>query len=242
MTPISGLGGKIKDSLRERFRREIFSSRIRAAVGYVSQLSRAQVAFFSAFLCILLVAASLRIMPLRWGFFLSEFDPYFQYRIADYVARNGYAAWFRWHDNMSWYPYGRDVYTSAFPALGFTAATLFTFLRIMGLDVAMIDVCIIFPVVMGVLTVVAIYLLGKDLWGKSVGLLSALFLAINGSHISRTSLGFFDDETIGVFSMILIFLLYMRAISPQRTTKSALGYGIVSVSYTHLTLPTNREV
>ena len=228
MSPISGLGGKIKDSLRERFRREIFSSRIRAAVGYVSQLSRAQVAFFSAFVCILLVAASLRIMPLRWGFFLSEFDPYFQYRIADYVAKNGYAAWFRWHDNMSWYPYGRDVYTSAFPALGFTAAALFTFLRIMGLDVAMIDVCIIFPVVMGVLTVVAIYLLGKDLWGKSVGLLSALFLAINGSHISRTSLGFFDDETIGVFSMILIFLLYMRAISPQRTTKSALGYGIIS--------------
>lgn len=228
MPPISDFGAKIKDSLRERFRREIFSSRIRTAIGYASQLSKAQVALFSAFVCILLVATSLRIMPLRWGFFLSEFDPYFQYRIADYVVKNGYAAWFRWHDNMSWFPYGRDVYTSAFPALGFTAAGVYTFLRIMGLNVTVMDVCIIFPVVMGVLTIVAIYLLGKDLWGRSVGLFAALFLAINGSHISRTSLGFFDDETIGVFSMILIFLLYLRAMSPQRTTKSALGHGIVS--------------
>jgi len=228
MPIVGGLSGKIKDSLRERFRREIFTSRIRAAIGYASEISRAQVALFSAFLCILTVAALLRIMPLRWGFFLSEFDPYFQYRITDYVVKNGYAAWFRWHDDMSWYPFGRDVYTSAFPALGFTAAGLFTFLRIMGLDFSVMEVCIVFPVIMGVFTVAAVYLLGKDLWSRSVGLFAALFLAINGSHISRTSLGFFDDETIGVFSMILIFLLYLRAISPQRATRSALVYGIMS--------------
>jgi len=228
MSIVGGLGRKIKDFLRERVRREIFTSRIQAAIGYASEISRAQVALFGAFLCILIVAALLRIMPLRWGFFLSEFDPYFQYRITDYVVKNGYAAWFRWHDDMSWYPFGRDVYTSAFPALGFTAAGLFTFLRIMGLDVTVIEVCIVFPVVMGLFTIVAIYLLGKDLWGRSVGLFAALFLAINGSHISRTSLGFFDDETTGVFSMILIFLLYLRAISPQRATKSALVYGVMS--------------
>jgi len=228
MPLLSHVGGKIKDFIKDRFRREIFSSRIRAAMGYVSEISRAQVALFGAFLCIVSVAALLRMMPLRWGFFLSEFDPYFQYRIADYVARNGYAAWFRWHDNMSWYPFGREVYTSAFPALGFTAAALFSFLRIMGLDVTVMQVCTVFPVIMGVLTVAVIYLLGNDLWSRSVGLFAGLFLAINGSHISRTSLGFFDDETIGIFSMILIFLLYLRAISPQRTMKSALVYGIMS--------------
>jgi len=228
MPLVSGIGGTIKDFLRERFRREVFSSRIRAAIGYLSEMSRAQVALFAAFLCILSVATLLRILPLRWGFFLSEFDPYFQYRIADYVVKNGYAAWFRWHDNMSWYPYGRDVYMSAFPALGFTAASFFTFLKAMGATVTLMDVCVVFPVIMGLLTVVAIYLFGKDLWSRSVGLFAALFLAINGSHISRTSLGFFDDETIGVFSMILIFLLYLRAISPQRTLKSSLTYGILS--------------
>jgi dolichyl-diphosphooligosaccharide--protein glycosyltransferase len=228
MPVIGGLSGKIKDFLRESFRREIFTSRIKAAIGYVSEMSKAQVFLFGAFLCVLVIAVLLRIMPLRWGFFLSEFDPYFQYRITEYVVKNGYAAWFNWHDNMSWYPFGRDVYTSAFPALGFTAAALFTFLRIMGLNVTVMEVCVVFPVIMGVLTVVMIYLFGKDLWGKGVGLFAALFLAINVSHISRTSLGFFDDETIGVFSMILIFILYLRAISPRRSVKSALVYGVSS--------------
>jgi len=226
--PLSGVGGKVKDFISDRFRREVFVSRINATIGYVSEMSRTQIVLFGAFLCILTVAAVLRMLPLRWGFFLSEFDPYFQYRIADYVVKNGYAAWFHWHDNMSWYPFGRDVFTSAFPALGFTAAALYNFLRIMGLNVTVMQVCIVFPVIMGVLTVVAIFMLGKDLWSRSVGLFAALFLAINGSHISRTSLGFFDDETIGVFSMVMIFLLYLRAISPQRSMKSTLTYGILS--------------
>jgi len=228
MPLVSGIGGRIKDSIRDRLRREIVVSRIRRAVGYVSEVSRAQVVGFTAFAFIICVAALLRLMPLRWGFFLSEFDPYFQYRIADYAVKNGYAAWFKWHDNMSWYPFGRDVYTSAFPALGFTAAAFFQVLRMMGLDVTLMQVCIVFPVIMGVLTIVMVYLLGKDLWSRSVGLFASLFVAISGAHISRTSLGFFDDETIGIFSMILIFLLYLRAISPHRTMRSTLAYGIMT--------------
>jgi len=218
----------IRDFVSDKFRRELFSSRIHTAIGYLSGLSKARVAFLGAFVSILAIATLLRLLPLRWGFFLSEFDPYFQYRMTEYVVRNGYAAWFSWHDNMSWYPFGRDVYTSAFPALAFTAAAFFNFLKIMGIDVTIIAACIVFPVIMGVLTIVAVYLLGKDLWSGSVGLFAALFLAINGAHISRTSLGFFDDETIGVLSMILIFLAYLRAISPQRTNRSALAYGVLS--------------
>jgi dolichyl-diphosphooligosaccharide--protein glycosyltransferase len=228
MPLVSDLGGKIKDSIRDRLRREVVVSRIQAAVRYFSELSKAQVAGVTAFVFIVCVAALLRLMPLRWGFFLSEFDPYFQYRIADYVVKNGYAAWFKWHDNMSWYPFGRDVYTSAFPALGFTAAVVFQVLGMMGLEVTLMQVCIVFPVVMGVLTVVMVYALGRDLWSRSVGLFASLFMAISGAHISRTSLGFFDDETIGIFSMILVFLLYLRAISPHRTMRSSIAYGIVS--------------
>jgi dolichyl-diphosphooligosaccharide--protein glycosyltransferase len=223
----SGIGGKIKDFFSDTFRREVFSSKIKAAIGYISGMSKAQILLFGSFLCILVVAVLARILPLRWGFFLTEFDPYFQYRIADYVTKNGYAAWFRWHDDMSWYPFGRTVYTTAFPALGFTAAALYSFLRLMGLNVTVLQVCIVFPVVWGVLTVAATYQLGKDVWSRTAGLFAALFLALNGSHISRTSLGFFDDETIGVLTMVVVFLLYLRAISSQRTMKSTLAYGVM---------------
>ncbi len=223
----SGIGGRVKDFISDTFRREVFVSKIKAAIGYISGMSKANILLFGSFLCILLVTALVRLLPLRWGFFLTEFDPHFQYRIADYVARNGYAAFFRWHDDMSWYPFGRTVYMTAFPALGFTAAALYSFLRLMGLNVTVLQVCIVFPVVWGVLTVIAMYQLGKDTWSRTAGLFAALFLALDGSHISRTSLGFFDDETIGVLTMVVIFLLYLRAISPQRTAKSALTYGVM---------------
>ncbi len=150
--------------------------------------------------------------------------------MAEYVTKNGYLAWFSWHDNMSWYPQGRDPVTTAFPALSFTAAALHGFLRAVGFDVTIFQVCVIFPVMMGVLTCLAIFALGKEVWSKSAGLFAALFMAINGSHIGRTSLGFFDDETIGVFSMIVIFWAYLRAISPQRSMKSCVFHSVLAGS------------
>ncbi len=63
-------------------------------------------------------------MPLRWGDYLNEYDPFFWYRISEYIAKNGYAAYFTWHDTLSWYPQGRDIALSSYPGNPFSAVFL----------------------------------------------------------------------------------------------------------------------
>jgi dolichyl-diphosphooligosaccharide--protein glycosyltransferase len=72
------------------------------------------------------------------------------------------------------------------------------------------------------------FFLGRDVGGKTVGLFSTLFLALNPSYITRTSLGFFDDETVGIFAMVLFVYFFLRALDKEREPNSALKYAVAS--------------
>src|SRR3712207_8646541 len=52
---------------------------------------------------------------------LNEFDPFFDYRATQYIVDNGIEAYFKWHDNMSWYPDGRDIPSTSQSGLHLTA-------------------------------------------------------------------------------------------------------------------------
>lgn len=182
-------------------------------------------------LCIAAVAAAaalLRSLPLRWGMYLSEFDPYLQYRLTEHVVSNGFASFFSWHDDLSWYPWGRDMTTQSYPGLAFTAAILYRFLQSIGIQMSLLQLCVIFPIILGTATCVVLYIFSKDLWGRGVGIFSALFLAFSSSHVFRTAAGFFDDETIGIFAMLLSFHFYLRAISPERSLRSSIICSLLS--------------
>jgi dolichyl-diphosphooligosaccharide--protein glycosyltransferase len=168
-----------------------------------------------------------RLLPIRWGFYLSEFDPYFQYRSAEYIVENGFFAWGSWHDPMRWYPYGAAA-THFFPGLPATAAFFYLITNALGFPISLFELSVLFPVIMGTLTCLVMYFLGKDIGGKEVGLFSSFFLALNASHIGRTSLGFFDDETVGIFSILLFFFLFLRSIETKRSLKSTLVYAITA--------------
>ena len=58
-----------------------------------------------AFSCALIM----RFYPIKYGYYLNEFDPYFDYRATKFIVDNGLNAYWQWHDTMSWYPEGRDV-------------------------------------------------------------------------------------------------------------------------------------
>jgi dolichyl-diphosphooligosaccharide--protein glycosyltransferase len=81
---------------------------------------------------------------------------------------------------------------------------------------------------MGALTCLVIYFLGKDIGGKKVGVFSAFFLSLNSSYVSRTSLGFFDDETIGIFGILLFILFFLRSIEPKGTLRTNLFYSVAA--------------
>ena len=182
----------------------------------------------SLLLMILFIAFAVRLLPIRWGEYLAEYDTYFQLRMATYMVENGIPAWFSWFDPMTWYPNGRFMGSSAYPGLGLAAALIYWGLGFLGVKASLLTIALVFPVVMGTLTCLVVYYLGKDIGGKGVGLFSGLFLALNSSFISRTALGFFDDETIGIPGMALAFLCFLRSIELDKPLKNRLAYSIIA--------------
>jgi dolichyl-diphosphooligosaccharide--protein glycosyltransferase len=201
------------------------------------KISHNSVITFSALLLILFIAFTVRIFPMRWEIqtgtmHLSEFDPYYQYSLAKYEVEHGLLSPYwpnQWIDKQRWYPDGQNMAIS-YPALPMTAALFYDIVSFLGVNIDLMSFCALFPVIMGTLTCLIIYFLGKDIGGRSVGLFASLFLALSASYIQRTSLGFFDDETIGILTLILFSLLFLRAIEEDRPVGSAVKYAIGSAA------------
>ncbi|MCS6784138.1 MAG: hypothetical protein NZ581_02945 [Candidatus Caldarchaeum sp.] len=182
-------------------------------------------------LFILAIAFFLRVLPLRWGIALSEFDPWVQYKEAMFIIERGWAGFwefFNWHDNMSWYPWGRDMGRTAFPGIPFAMAFVYFLLASFGLKPDTLELASALPVVYGVLTVVAVYFLGKKVGGSVTGLAAALFMAISTAHIGRTHLGWFDDESLSLPLMLTGYVFYLTAISQKRTMKGTVAYAFLA--------------
>src|SRR6476660_674429 len=95
----------------------------------------------------------MRSYPVKYGFYLNEFDPYFDYRATKFIIDNGLDAYWNWHDTMSWYPEGRDIARSSQSGLHITTAVLYL---VFGGGSDLLDFTIVFPAVIGSLTVVAV--------------------------------------------------------------------------------------
>jgi len=200
--------------------------RVRVAHSLLIELSLLFIALFMAFI--------IRMLPIYWGSYLSEFDPYFQFRLTNHMVENGLFTWTTtWNtpgdprDYQGWYPYGRDM-SCALPGLPFTAAVSYIIISALGIKISLLDYCVIFPAIMGALSCLVIYFLGRDFGGKEVALFSSLFLALNASHIGRTSLGWFDDETVGIFGFLLFFFFFLRSIERERPLRNGLIYSIAA--------------
>jgi dolichyl-diphosphooligosaccharide--protein glycosyltransferase len=228
MSAMSGSIKRIGKALGRFAPKGALGAGLRSIARSISEAPRSDVLVALSLAVIMASSAALRLLPLRWGAYLSEFDPYLQYRIADHLVKNGYSSYFSWHDPMSWYPWGRDIFSTSYPGLSFSAAVFYRFLLSLGIDPGLYRTVVFFPALMGALSSLAIYFLGKALWGRSVGLMSALFLAFNSAYISRTSLGFFDDESVGIFAAIIMFTFFVRAISPERSLRSAMIYSLMA--------------
>jgi len=177
---------------------------------------------------ILLIAFAIRLLPIRWGFHLSEFDPFSHYSSAEHIVKNGFSSWFTWHDYQRWYPFGVQVSKAYFPGVSFTAAFFYKILQILAVPISLYEFAVIFPPIMAALTCLVMYFWSRDTWGKTVGLFSAMFLALNNSYIGRTALGWFDDEAIGIFAIVLFAFLFLRSLDEQRAWNSTVKYAVAS--------------
>jgi dolichyl-diphosphooligosaccharide--protein glycosyltransferase len=198
--------------------------------GFLSnmRLSRAAAIQIAALGVILAVAIILRIMPLRWGDYFNEYDPFFWYRISEYIVNNGYTQYLTWHDTLSWYPQGRDIANTIYPGNPFSAVVLYQLLNTIQIKVSIFSVAMYFPVFMAVIVCILTYFFGKDFGGKAVGIFAALFMAISPSYLSRTVAGFFDTENIGIFGMIATPFFFLRSIRKENTIQMSSFYAVIS--------------
>jgi len=147
-----------------------------------------------------------------YGFQLNEFDPFFNYRATQYLLDHGINAYVHWHDDMSWYPNGRNVYSTSQVPLHFTDAF---FYKIFGAGSSLYDFTIIFPVVFGSLTAIIVFALVRVMGGTTAGLFASLFFAISPPIIVRGTIGWFKSEPLGLFYGLLGLYLLLSGLKSQ---------------------------
>ena len=154
----------------------------------------------------------IRSQPIEYGFQLNEFDPFFNFRATEYIVENGFSKYFDWHDYKSWYPTGRDISTSSQFMLHATAAITY---QVFGSNLSLYDYTILFPAVIGSLTVIVIFVLVRLFAGTTAGLIASVLFAISFPILLRGSIGWFKSEPLGIFYGLLGLYLFLSAIQSR---------------------------
>jgi dolichyl-diphosphooligosaccharide--protein glycosyltransferase len=187
----------------------------------------------------------IRSQPAEYGNELMEFDPFFNFRATEYILENGFSEYFTWNDDRSWYlpldgtglgqvsdygksisnslvtehkenllatASGRDVSATSQVMLHTTAAITY---QIFGGNLNLYDFTILFPVVIGSLTVIIIFGLVRVFSGTTAGLIASLLFGISLPIIVRGSIGWFKSEPLGIFYALLSLYLFFSGIRSE---------------------------
>jgi len=154
----------------------------------------------------------IRSQPAEYGNQLNEFDPFFNFRATEYILENGISEYFEWHDEKSWYPQGRDVSATSQIMLHVTAAVTY---QLFGGNLSLYDYTILFPAIIGSLTVIVIFALVRLFGGSLAGIISSLLFAVSLPIIVRGTIGWFKSEPLGIFYGLLGLYLFLSAIKSE---------------------------
>ena len=154
----------------------------------------------------------IRSQPAEYGNELHEFDPFFNFRATEYILENGLSEYFQWHDDKSWYPTGRDVSATSQIMLHTTTAITF---QLFGANSSLYDYTILFPVIIGSLTVIVFFALVRLFGGNLTGLIASLLFAVSLPIILRGTIGWFKSEPLGIFYGLLGLYLFLSAIKSE---------------------------
>src|SRR5258708_17774249 len=192
--------------IRGGLSRENISARFRAIRKTLGGIPRATVLHYSILSLTLALAAIIRLLPLRWGAYISEFDPYFNFNDMRQITANGWQSWYAYTVFKAWYPFGRPPLSTSYPGTRFVGTLIYQFLQAIGINVSLYDAAVYAPVILGVFGVIVVYFFARDIWGKSAGLLAGGFPPFRSSLISREAPGAFPHEDPVVPPRVLTFL------------------------------------
>jgi oligosaccharyl transferase (archaeosortase A-associated) len=165
--------------------------------------------------------------------------PYDAVFVGDWVRFSGHDPWYHMRlvenlvqhfpsriafDPFTIFPYGQDVFFAPFYdlLLGFV-------IWVVGVGSPSQRVVEVvgayFPAVLGALTIIPVYFLGRELFGRGAGLLSAGLIAIlPGEFLFRSLLGFSDHHVAEVLFSTTAILFFVLAIKSAREEETTFGH------------------
>jgi len=147
-----------------------------------------------------LLALSIRLIPLKYGGILTEFDPYFQYYMTNWIVNQGWYGFISWFyygvDKTMWYPSGRDIPATAYPGVAFVGAFVYLIIQSLGINAPVMYIVGFIPPFSAAITTILIYFIGKEIHSKTTGLIASFLFAISAATVGRTVYGFYDDDSI----------------------------------------------
>ncbi|TYH93179.1 hypothetical protein ES332_A13G235000v1 [Gossypium tomentosum] len=169
---------------------------------------------FFILLLIGVLAFSIRLFSvIKYESVIHEFDPYFNYRVTQFLTKKGIYEFWNWFDDRTWYPLGRVIGGTVYPGLTLTAGTIWWLLNSLNIPLSVETVCVFTAPIFSAFASWATYLLTKEVKGAGAGLTSAVLLAMVPSYISRSVAGSYDNEAVAIFALIFTFYLYLKTLN-----------------------------
>ncbi|CAM0954523.1 unnamed protein product [Alopecurus aequalis] len=160
------------------------------------------------------LAFSIRLFSvIKYESVIHEFDPYFNYRVTQFLSKNGIYEFWNWFDDRTWYPLGRVIGGTVYPGLTLTAGSIWWFVNALNIPLSVETVCVFTAPIFSAFAAWATYLLTKEAKGTGAGLMAAAILGMVPSYISRSVAGSYDNEAVAIFALVFTFYLYVKVCS-----------------------------
>ena len=193
------------------------------------------------------IAVLIRAYAAKYGFYLNEFDPYYDYYAAQHIvnlaqSQGLYAAlfanppncgptvytachnlqgYFYWHDIQTWFPVGRNVAATSQGGLQLAGAMLFLLVHnVFGVPISLYDLLVLLPVFFGAVSAVVFYFLVRKIAGDAAGLFAALAFAVSPPLIERGNLGWFKSEPLAILLFVTASYLMLTVFDKDRLLRS----------------------
>jgi dolichyl-diphosphooligosaccharide--protein glycosyltransferase len=196
---------------------------------------------------VFVIAVTIRAYAAKYGFYLNEFDPYYDYFAAShvvtlaqqhglfyalfnnpsgcgptvYTACHNLQGYFYWHDITTWFPEGRNVAATSQDGLQLAGAMLYLLVHnVFGVQISLYDFIVLLPVFLGAITSIMIYFLVRKIGGDAAGLFAALVFAVSPPLIERGNLGWFKSEPLCILLFVSASYVMLTVFDKERVARS----------------------
>ncbi len=169
----------------------------------------------SALMITFIVGLLLRLQPvLRYGVNHRAYDPFVQYLATRILLEKGLYGMLAYYDFKFWYPYGNGL-SALYIVVPILGAIIYSLLNFLGIHVDLLTAITITPAIIGALTILVTYFIGKEIKNSNVGLIASILTAVSPGYIQRSIAGFYDNE-MTIFFLLLALLFFIRSIKYGR--------------------------